>query len=793
MTGLVGDLWHAVGEATDRFLKARGARKPKSKGEAQLAFSANAGGVYSFPGGQSIDKWEQVRRFRGWQYISGKVIGEEAGMNPPSVGFVRPPEQVTKSMHKRMLPHILRKKSFSSIQPHEEIELADSTHPLIRLLKNPNGPDTSYTFLYRTYLFLELTGEAYWWKIRNGLGEVVELWPLFPQWVLPRPGRDKLIAHYEIRPMNLGWSGVQMFTVEPEDMVAFRYPSPLTLMNGHSPLQSCAEWLDVDEAIESSQWYAFENGTTPGMVIKLDEKVFGKNPISRPDLNRFYADVDQRLGGREKHRKPLVMNPGMEAQPWQNTPQEMDFAASADNSRDRVLAISRVSKTIAGLTDDVKYDNLAGALANFINRTMGPKYTFVGQTATEQLAIPDFGEDALIYYQNNAPPDAAQQNADIERDQANASITPNEQRVLRGREPYPNGGENPMVNGIEMPWVTDEVQMPQDWTQGDENRQAADEAAAEANRQHEAEQAKEAAKQKPEPKAKSLEITTARARVFGKASRERLELLRKGFDPSEPRDEDGKWTKATLEISPHTLEPGQSHTVEELRAKMGPDDNLIEGRIAGFPITTSERGIIQKISKQTKTALESALSDPETVQMMRDAGITHLRMEPHKGPNKPAVWTMAHDKGALMFHSRTAEKIGESTIAERRQGGITRVIHHEAGHGLWSKAGEEHKAAFTAAVAQHPEVTADIAKIVNIKPPREAFNYDERSRAVEEVHSEVTAIRKYAPEKYAAMPEAVRKTSEAVAQDGRKKARAWSDRAAQGLRIGVSSSNGVLH
>lgn len=202
------------------------------------------------------------------------------------------------------------------------------------------------------------------------------------------------------------------------------------------------------------------------------------------------------------------------------------------------------------------------------------------------------------------------------------------------------------------------------------------------------------------------------------------------------------------------------------KPKLGPDMNMVEGEIAGFPITTTDRGLIGKVSKKTREMLEDALSDPDTVQAMKDAGITHLQLTTHKGPNKAHSWSMGHGPyGSLMFHSQTGNHLAGETIKERAEGGIARVIHHEAGHGLWGKASGEERKAFADALEKHPEVTSQIAKIVNVKPPRDAFDYDEKSRAANEVHAELNAMRRYDPKRYAEMPSDLRDAADAISGD----------------------------
>ncbi len=200
---------------------------------------------------------------------------------------------------------------------------------------------------------------------------------------------------------------------------------------------------------------------------------------------------------------------------------------------------------------------------------------------------------------------------------------------------------------------------------------------------------------------------------------------------------------------PFTLTPGSGH--------------LVEGRLGSLPVGGTSRGLIEKVSKKTRAALEEAMADPVVADAIRRSRINHVVVDRHAGEGKPKAWTAArtaHD--GLMIHSRSAENVEKTTVPERKSGGMKRVLIHEAAHGVWDHAAGGRKADFVAALNRHPEVTAQVAKIVSIVPPAGAWDQDRAARAASEVHSELHAMRQYDPGRYAAMPEEVRKAAEAV-------------------------------
>lgn len=422
----------------------------KSAGEARIAAIVGGSGGWMSPGGWHLKKLEQVQHFRLWTYIAIRAIAEEVAMRPPRVGRILRPGDKEYETSKRMLSGVYRKKALVNLPEHEQIEAVDSDDELNRLLSNPNAPDVSWTFWYRTMVFLELTAECYWWKVRNSFNRTVELWPLFPHWVTPVPGRERLVSHYEVRPAGLGNTGIGVEVLPAEDVVPFVYPSSLSMINGWGPLAAGGEWVDTAEAIDAAKWFMFENGINPGLVINLDKEVFPEPP-SKPQLDRLYEQINERGLGREKFRRLLVLNPGMKGEPWNTKPLEMDFQNSSDQQRDMVLALHRVTKSIVGIKEDINRASAFQATADFLNRTIGPKLTFIGQVATENVAR-EFDERAIVYWPGMPDEDPEMMNANIETDAKCLAITPNEIRKLRGRDPYKKGGNNPILpSGMELP------------------------------------------------------------------------------------------------------------------------------------------------------------------------------------------------------------------------------------------------------------------------------------------------------------------------------------------------------
>ena len=418
-------------------------RLGKKRGVGEKVFSRLLPGLgsYGLPGGWTSDRSEIVRHYKSWSYVAIRAIAEEIAGLAMHAAYVRSAEQAHRRREKGISANrflggkILQKTLSNHVQPHEELEMVSSNHPLMRLLANPNGPDTSWTFWYRTALYLELTGNAYWWVIPNSVERnptPAELWCLPSHWMWPSPIRQPghLLDWYELRPLGVGISG--SLRIPAREIVHFQYPGPLSMFDGWAPMAAGADWVDIGESLDQCRWASFKEGLRPGLIIELDPEM--ADPSSE-DIKRFYARLEERFQGEKRTGRPMILTPGAHVSDDKTrTPEEMMFVQSAEQVRDWNLALHRVSKTIAGITDEVNFATMRAAAANFARWTIKPKLLLLASVATERLAH-RFDDDLCLYYDDPTPDDPDQLNRDISTDAANGATTPNEIRQKRGLEP----------------------------------------------------------------------------------------------------------------------------------------------------------------------------------------------------------------------------------------------------------------------------------------------------------------------------------------------------------------------
>jgi HK97 family phage portal protein len=417
--------------------RVNGSRRP-SLGEREFAALLDQGaGMGVYIGAWTDSRIEQVRHLKHWIYVAINRIADKIAQQMPNVSMVKGHLSDTPRTSGVMTIGE-RRKALTPLQSHEHLEPVSNTHPLVNLLRDPNEPDTAYDLWYETILFLLLTGNAYWWLPPNGLNLPVANWVIPSHWMWPVVGKERIIEGYEVRPTEGNY--LRKF-IPAEDIIHFRRKNPISKIDGFSPLTAGAQWCDTQEMIDRSRWFSFRNGAFPGVAIEFDGKL--QDP-SDEDMRRIEAKFIARYTGEVRANKPLFLPPGLSLKKLSVSPQEMMYHESAEQVRDNILALFGVPAVVAGISKHMTYGSVRASWATFHDMTINPLLSFLSQVISEKLAS-RYDERLRVWWSDTTPADPAELEREIRTDLLAGAITPNELRALRGRKPFVNGGDSPIM------------------------------------------------------------------------------------------------------------------------------------------------------------------------------------------------------------------------------------------------------------------------------------------------------------------------------------------------------------
>lgn len=358
------------------------------------------------------DAAEQLRNYQSWVYAAVNAIGQEIARQRPFLA------------------------QSSGQADHDRLPLAP-THPLCRLLDQPNPWLTAWELWYLTVVYLELTGNCFWYVADFAESrEPGEIWVVPTPWVRPIPDATAFVKGYEVRPPS---GPREIFT--PREIIHLKYPNPLDPHYGLSPLQANALTIDANAELLRSRYQMFLSGARPGIVFQTPQT------LTEQTLRRIEEKLETKFSGRGNWQRPLVLEQGLTASPWTLTPAEMDFLNSSRMTRDEIFALFRVPPPVAGVVENLGLgaDIWLGARVMFCEGTVQPKLDLIAQALTRDLGR-RYGPDILVTFPDCSPRQAELRRKDDELDARLGLRTFNEIRRSRGLMPYPDAKfDSPIV------------------------------------------------------------------------------------------------------------------------------------------------------------------------------------------------------------------------------------------------------------------------------------------------------------------------------------------------------------
>ena len=353
----------------------------------------------------SLKNRQFTEEYRGWVYTCTKAIAEEVSA---------------------MSLHLERSVSGGDA---EEV----TNHPALQALERANDMMTKQDLFEATQSYLELVGDCFWLLEREG-NQIVAIWPVNPNLVeVIREKTEKggeMLAGYAIKAKR------EKIAVAKEDMIHFKTFNPLSPWRGIGSVQAAIMAIDTDMASRIWNLNFFENGARPDGVLEYT----GNGTLTKEQAERISSKWNEEHGSMRKAHKTAVLANGLTYKPINVSQAEMDFIEQRRFSRDEILSMFRVPKTVIGITEDVNRANAEASDFVFAARTIKPKMSKIVNTLNE-FYLPLFpGSEGLKFtFEDPTPEDREKVLASYNNGINNGWMSPNDVRRSEGLPELQNG------------------------------------------------------------------------------------------------------------------------------------------------------------------------------------------------------------------------------------------------------------------------------------------------------------------------------------------------------------------
>lgn len=301
-------------------------------------------------------------------------------------------------------------------------------HEILDLLKKPNGWLRGSQFWSLYYQYMNLTGEVYILKMRNG--EIMD-------------ADSNQIPHaLHVIPSHL--ANLKLGESREDSMVNFLgrdipldcfirdiNPDPDNPYQGRSIIKASAMALDTDYRMREWNRGLFANAARPSAVLEVPDVMTDET------YQRLSKQMDEAHAGSDNAFKQIILEGGAKLVPYSLNQQDLDFLESRKFSKDEIFAMFRTSPSIVGMTEDVNRANAEAQDYTMAKRVVLPRVRGLKELLNVEL-VEKYDPALEIDFVNPVPEDKTQALAE-DTQGVNKWLTIDEIREKRGLPPLENG------------------------------------------------------------------------------------------------------------------------------------------------------------------------------------------------------------------------------------------------------------------------------------------------------------------------------------------------------------------
>lgn len=256
--------------------------------------------------------------------------------------------------------------------------------PLGALLRDPCSEMSAYNFWRWTFSTYEVYGEAFWRKVRDGDGRVVDLIPMHPARVIAKRDQSGNVKYM----FSIGVADAGILELPSEDVVAFLRWNPLNVMRGMSRLEPLAATLRNEDAARRATDAMWTNGARPSMILTTTQS------LSDDAVTRLQAKATAAHSGVDNVGKIAVYEEGLEPKIVQLNAEEMQYIESRKLNMTEVCMVFDVPPPVVHILDHATFSNITEQMRSMYRDTMSPRLEDVESVIDKSLTS-EFYPDGL--------------------------------------------------------------------------------------------------------------------------------------------------------------------------------------------------------------------------------------------------------------------------------------------------------------------------------------------------------------------------------------------------------------
>ena len=305
-------------------------------------------------------------------------------------------------------------------------------HVLLSALNGANSYMVGQALFKTTQIHLDLVGEAFWLKERNGVGAPTAFWPLPSHWVQATPTPSNQSFRVSFR----GWQG----QIPESEILWMAEPDPTNPYGRGSGMgRALSDELETDEYAAKHTRQLFFNRARPDILV-WPKSQGPHDPGLAPEqvrrLEERWLDGHQ---GFWRAFKPFFVGKEIGVHEVSQSMQELQMVELRKQQRDMVVQMFGIPPELLGILTNSNRATIDAADFLFSRWVVTPRLEFLRAQIQERL-VPDYDDRLVIDYVS-----PIQEDREFMLESGRAApwaMTVDEWRTLQGQEVLPDDTGN---------------------------------------------------------------------------------------------------------------------------------------------------------------------------------------------------------------------------------------------------------------------------------------------------------------------------------------------------------------
>lgn len=266
-------------------------------------------------------------------------------------------------------------------------------NPLYGVLHDVPNPETdSFQFWQAFVANMLVYGRGYAEVVRNGSGQVVQMWNITTPYVRVQRNSDTQELEYLVTP-----SGKEQFTLRKDQIFRVDWFS-MDSLNAYKPLELAQNAIGLSEAAEEFASDYFKNGVNVGGIIEYPDA------MGEDQAEQFRKDTRTAYEGLSNSARLMFLEQGSKFQKVTNTPEESQMLETRKFQVEEVARFYNVPLHMIGDLEHATFSNIEQMSLNYVIYSLRPDLVRIERAIIAQLLTPfdrqtlftKFSADALL-------------------------------------------------------------------------------------------------------------------------------------------------------------------------------------------------------------------------------------------------------------------------------------------------------------------------------------------------------------------------------------------------------------